>query len=105
VTIRGSGNGKTGYKYLTHESVGSQGGISGDGRRARITLTPDAHLTVEMSWDKGVKWHTVIDDFNVNADGQVALPETFKLGFSGATGGLTNNHYVDNLVIHAKKSK
>lgn len=98
VTIRGSGNLKAGYNYLTNTSVAQYGGISGGWRWANIILTPEAVLTVKMSWDSKKSWVTVIDKFNIKVQkDQVPLPKTYKMGFSAATGSLNNYHYIRNI--------
>ncbi len=101
VVLRGSGNGVTGYNYLTHTSVASSFSQSIDGgwRIARITVTPsgsDAIVRVEMSWDEGETWSTVINDYVYNE----APPANYKLGFTAGTGGSTNIHAIGNLTVN-----
>ena len=74
VVIRDGGNGTTGYSILDHQKVDSFGGIddtdlntdsSGDGngydwRKVRLTLDSEQKLTLEMSWDNGDSWETIL---------------------------------------------
>ncbi len=113
VVIRDGGNGTTGYGYLSHYQVSSFGGIddtnittdsSGDGngydwRKVRLTLDSEQKLTLEMSWDNGSSWQTLYDQYDYGANTSQALPDTFKLGFTGATGGANNYHWVDNVSV------
>ena len=101
VTLRGAGNGTTGYDYLTHTVVANapiSQSIDGGWRKARITVSPadtGAVVRVEMSWDGGSVWHTVIDDYTYNE----TPPDFLKLGFTAGTGGSTNIHAIDNLSV------
>ena len=101
VVLRGSGNGTTGYDYLTHTQVSAapiSQTIDGGWRRARISVTPEessAIIRVEMSWDDGDTWHTVIDDYEYAE----TPPDFLKLGFTAGTGGSTNIHAIDNLEV------
>ncbi len=100
VVLRGAGNGLIGYPYLTHTNVSSAFGQSIDGgwRTARVTVTPgsgNATIRVEMSWDEGATWNTVINDYVYN----VAPPTNLKLGFAASTGGSTNIHAIGNLEV------
>lgn len=99
VVLRGSGNGLSGYAYLTHREVTDFGQtIDGGWRIARVTVTPgsgNAKIRVEMSWNEGVTWSTVINDYVYN----VAPPSNLKLGFGAATGGSTNIHAIGNVEV------
>lgn len=101
VTLRGAGNGTAGYDYLTHTVVSNapiSQSIDGGWRKARITVSPGnvgAVIRVEMSWNGGDTWHTVIDNYEY----EETLPDFFKLGFTGSTGGSTNIHAIDNLSV------
>lgn len=100
VVVRGNGNGTSGYGYLAHTNVATLFGQSIDGgwRTARVTITPgsgNAKIRVEMSWDEGVTWQTVINDYIYN----VAPPTNLKVGFTGGTGGSNNIHAIGNLEI------
>lgn len=100
VVLRGEGNGVTGYDYLTHRAVFTDFGerIDGGWRIARVSVLPgtgNATIRVEMSWDEGDTWETVIDDYVYS----VAPPTNLKLGFTGGTGGSTNIHAIGNLEV------
>ena len=100
VTLRGSGNGIVGYNYLTHTLTGPYGGIDGNWRRARITVTNGELSLVQISWDGGTTWKSLIENYDLKAaPGQAALPATLKLGLSAGTGTLTNYHRIDNLDV------
>lgn len=101
VTLRGAGNGTSGYDYLTHTQVSQppiNQSIDGGWRKVRVGINPtidSSIIRVEMSWDEGDTWYTVIDDYEY----MEAPPEFFKLGFTAGTGGSTNVHAIDNLKV------
>jgi len=101
VTLRGSGNGTSGYDYLTHTDVSAEPinqTIDGGWRTARITVSPEsesATVRVEMSWNGGETWYTIIDDYEYDE----VPPDFLKLGFTAGTGGSTNIHAIDNLNV------
>lgn len=112
IVIRGSGNGQTGYKYLTgtgslSPGLDRPGGSTrpdqngDDFRRVTITISTGRLITVELQSGASNAPITVIDSFNLDdpANGQVALPPTFKFGFSSSTGGSTNYHEIRNFRI------
>jgi uncharacterized repeat protein (TIGR01451 family) len=108
VSIRGPGNGTTGYCWLagsvapgttTSTLPGSLRGTGPDdasARTVRITVSADALPLV-----------TVDIDFRTGAGFQQALshqmtqeaPSTYKLGFLGSTGGQTDVHLIRNLTV------
>jgi len=101
VVLRGSGNGLVGYDYLTHRDVFADFGerIDGGWRVVRVTVVPQvssAIIQVEMSWDEGQTWRSIIDNYVYNE----APPANLKLGFTAGTGGSTNIHAIDNLNLN-----
>jgi uncharacterized repeat protein (TIGR01451 family) len=107
VVIRGSYAATTPWAYLT--GVLGPGGTVETGDRAgvrhvRITVMPSSggavDVTVASDTGPGTALQTLISDFNIAAAaGQPAIPPTFKLGFSAATGGGTNNHEIRDLTV------
>ncbi len=111
VVIRGSGNGKVGYKYLTGSGTltptldfansatrPDQTGASF--RRCIITIDSNRHITVQIRFGALSAPVTVISDYNLNAaSGQAALPSSFKFGLTSSTGGSRNFHEIRNFVI------
>lgn len=100
VVLRGGGNGTTGYDYLTKRNVATDFGqnIDGGWRLARITVLPvlgGSTVRVEMSWNEGATWLTVIDNYQYN----VSMPTNLKLGFTGGTGAVTNIHAIGDLSV------
>ncbi|WP_138007409.1 PKD domain-containing protein [Halalkalirubrum salinum] len=105
VAIRGEGDLGTygsGYAYETGEDVteiDSAYRIDGGWRKVRVNVQPAAsggtNLTVDMSWDDGDNWETVVDEYTYSND----PPSTLKLGFAGSTGSSTNYHAIDNLEV------
>lgn len=91
--------------------VRSQGTVQG--RRARITVTPDGFLTVGLSTQTGENvadsafvnvFNTVIDlkqatPIAGGIDALSPIPDTFKFGFAASTGFSTAIHELRNLVI------
>ncbi len=105
VVIRGSGSGTTGYRYLTGEPLpgGVVTGSRAGARRVRITIV-DRRVRVQVK--NGPEFQTVINKFNVaSAPGQVPLPPTFKIGFSGSTAAATNFHEIKDLRIEVARPR
>jgi hypothetical protein len=103
VGMRGSGNLNDGFTYLGGTTLPAAARIDNvdrtHSRRVRITLTPGPDpLTVSVEMDFGSGFVTIIDKYNLpTAPNQVALPATFKMGFSASTGGYNNIHEIRNL--------
>ncbi|NER34464.1 MAG: DUF11 domain-containing protein [Oscillatoria sp. SIO1A7] len=110
IAIRGAGSGTTGYEYLTGTAnlTGVAGGGSIDAnqttrptaRTARITLTPDNRISVEVDFGSGFVEFIPPLDLST-APGQPAFPPTFKFGFAASTGGARAVHEIDNLTVTA----
>ena len=99
IALRGSGNGTTGYRYLTGKRV-SQGIATGSraGARPVEIVILGGKITVKVDYGSG--YVTEINEFDLStAPGQAALPATFKLGFSGSTGGSTNVHEIRDVSV------
>ncbi|MBM3127570.1 MAG: hypothetical protein FJ009_02930 [Chloroflexi bacterium] len=100
VTIRGSGNLNTGFNYLTRASASIATASRAGAKRARITISAGATKYITVEIDSGSGFQTIINNFNLTAAaGQVAMPTTFKMGFSASTGGLTNYHEIRDLTV------
>lgn len=101
VVLHGAGNDITGYPYLTHRDVANDFGQSIDGgwRLARITVLPNGGsgsiVRVEMSWDEGATWQTIINNYEYNQ----VMPTNLKLGFAASTGAATNIHAIGDLSV------
>jgi uncharacterized repeat protein (TIGR01451 family) len=108
IAIRGAeDNSVAGYTFLTNADP--PGGTVETGnrtgaRRVRISITPDGSgglfLNLASTSGPGTPFEPVITDFNLVAAGQPALPPTFKIGFSGSTGGATNFHEIRDLTVN-----
>jgi len=114
VSIRGSGIGLNGYRYLrgTERSLNPEvddasSRAASPGHRYRLTI--DARIqgqvlvTVERKTGSSFEILPNLDRYNVMATGnsQAALPERFYLSLTGSTGGSSNIHEIDNLNICA----
>ncbi len=114
VSVRGSGSGLTGYKYLR----GTEGMLSPEvdaasstsaspGHRYRLTIDArvQGQVLVTMERKTGSSFEVLpnLNRYNVMAsgNGQAALPERFYLSLTGSTGGSTNIHEIDNLNVCA----
>ncbi len=108
VTVRGARNtsdatGLSGYCYLASGSVGSSldnpaPGVTNRTGAARhtiqLTLSPQNVLTVRVDGT------TIVSGLDLDSvAGQPAFPASFKVGFAGSTGGSTNYHEVQNLLV------
>ncbi len=72
-------------------------------RTVRLTITPASGgelMSVMSNTGPGTPLVPVFTDFNLRAAGQPAVPPTFKIGFSGSTGGATNFHEIRDLTIN-----
>ncbi len=110
VTVRSPGNGLTGYCFLGNSGTlrNRPGGFSLDNpgapsrttpntiRRVRITLSTNNTITLEIDpTGTGTAYQTILDAFPAPAN----RPDTFKFGFSSATGSGVNFHELINLQI------
>ncbi|MUG98645.1 hypothetical protein F7734_42700 [Scytonema sp. UIC 10036] len=108
VAIRGSQ--ATNYKYLIGTTVPSGTSIDNPGsgatrdnskRNVQIDITPQGLVSVQMDLNNNNVFddnEKLITNFDVTAASanNAALPQTFKFGFSAATGGSTNFHEINN---------
>ena len=130
IALRGSGSGQTGYRFINgipsnsiiggslddtttigaaNEKTRVQGGVSG--RRARITITPDGFLTLQLAPNTQEPvpesaYRNVFTNLNLNTglpvNGQNTLspiPLSFKFGFAASTGFSTAIHEIRNFII------
>ncbi len=102
IVVRGSGDGTTGYRYV--EGVPAPGGTLTEGsgtRRVRVSLVPGASgelfMTVRLEVDGVLQ--TVLDGVPLHGQGQAPLPDTLRLGFSGATGDYADVHEIDEVRV------
>ena len=104
VTVRGSGDGLTGYRFVQHAVVG--GGVatgSPTTRKVHVVLQPEDDgltLTVQLS-SAGGALRTVLDHVQLQGPGQAPLPNTLRLGFTAGTGSLRSAHEIDALRVAA----
>ncbi len=113
IGMRGSSTGATSlgdgeYLYIANSAVpvSSYGGIDSSSYiKVDLTLTATQHVTMRMSWDDGVTWRTIYNDFdfgsaNVNASSVAyTRPDTVKLGFSASTIDAVDAHDIANLSV------
>ncbi|MHB0925580.1 MAG: Ig-like domain-containing protein, partial [Gallionellaceae bacterium] len=111
VSIRGSGTGVSGYRFLQGTATLSPG-IDGNNvppgtvaHRYRIIIdhTDSVHAYVSVERDTtsgaGTAYTNLIAPFDVKDPGysQSAIPVSFNLSFTGSTGASTNIHEIGNL--------
>ena len=105
VVIHGSGSTTAkAFRYLTGTQISASpfsktiDGVSrASARPIRISII-NQKIKVEMDFGSG--YQTVINQYDLStATGQIAMPSTFKMGFSGSTGSYTNIHEIRNLVV------
>ncbi|MGU5846747.1 DUF6701 domain-containing protein [Aeromonas hydrophila] len=112
VSIRGSGSGTSGYRYLTGTASNLNppvdSGTNGN-RPHRYRITVDSRsagnslATVER--DTGAGYSTLVGPINMTSQsGQAAVPANFLLSLTGSTGSVTNFHEIDNVRICALRS-
>lgn len=105
IAVRGAGNEKSDFPLLiTVPNVGietsnvenatpEQGRAAAHDVRITITPAPDVKLTVEMDSNDGRGFVKYVDAFDIESVNGTP-PATFKLGFSGGTGGYNNYHEI-----------
>ncbi|MBO3743813.1 DUF7507 domain-containing protein [Actinoplanes flavus] len=108
VTLRGPGEGTTGYCYVTSSTAGnastlpaslrSASGPAAAARPVRITVSPGLRptLTVEVDFNDGAGFRTVLSR-TATRD----APSTYKFGFAASTGGATDVHLIRDMVINS----
>ncbi|MFB0775767.1 DUF6701 domain-containing protein [Aeromonas salmonicida] len=112
VSIRGSGSGTSGYRYLAGTTSNlnpavDSGTNSNRPHRYRITVdsrtTGSSLATVER--DTGAGYTSLVGPINMASQtGQAAVPANFLLSLTGSTGSVTNFHEIDNVRICALRS-
>jgi MSHA biogenesis protein MshQ len=117
VSVRGSGSGSTGYRYIAgtpanlSPGIDQPGSAAGPGHTYRISIdgrfTSQALVTVERNSGSGFVVLPNLNAVNVlaAANSQAALPAEFYLSLTGSTGGATNFHELDDLQICASTIK
>lgn len=111
ISIRGSGEGTSGYEYITHANLDQYGLIGfndqsnrptlSDYRRASILLTADNQLTVKVQFGETNPYVTVIDDMDIDSF-LYERPESLMIGFSASTGSKKEIHEIRNLIFQSK---
>lgn len=110
ISIRGSGSGTTGYRYLTGTdtlSPGIDSTTSADPHKYRIIVDSRTADTATISVERdtsgtGSNYTTLIGPYDVLSDAnQAAVPENFLLSLTGSTGGSNNIHEFGNFDICA----
>ena len=101
IGIRGSGNGETGYAVVASKSEDDLGFTIAHGpedtRRARIRVL-NGVMTVMVKVN-GV-WKASFRNIDLaSLPGQVAMPASFKMGFSASTGTYVARHQIRNVRI------
>ncbi|WP_433271378.1 hypothetical protein ACQPZF_12235 [Actinosynnema sp. CS-041913] len=98
IVLRGSGDRAGGFGYI--DGVAAPGGLNAvwaDRAHVQVVIV-DAVLTVHVT--RGDTTTTVFDGVDLKlAQGQAAMPGTFKLGLSASTGQEISRHCLRNLVI------
>ncbi len=112
VSIRGSGSGYSGYRYLSGTSSYLSPSVdsgTNSNRPHRYRITVDSRTSgqslVKVERDTGAGYNTLISPINMlSQTGQTAVPSNFLLSLTGSTGSVTNYHEIDNFQICALRS-
>lgn len=114
ISLRGSGNGTSGYPFLTGTSsltpgIDQSGNNPNPGHRYKIIIDHTSGggvATVSVQRDTtgtGSSYQTVIPQFNIydlNTN-QAVVPENWVVSFTGSTGGSANIHEIGDLKVCA----
>lgn len=98
VSIRGSGSGTTGYRYLAHSlslspQVDNTSTTTPHRYRIEVDSTVAGSAVVRVQRNTGSGLQTILGPHDILAlPGQAAVPENFLLSITGSTGGSTNVH-------------
>lgn len=71
-------------------------------RKVNLTLNPNGAISMQISTDNGATWTTIYNNLDFESSSAFTgytRPAFFKLGFAASTGGLNNEHSIDNLVV------
>ncbi|WP_122818849.1 DUF7507 domain-containing protein [Nocardioides pantholopis] len=120
ITLRGPGEGLTGYCYLASTTPADpadpndpgttlNGGtgtlrartLAGSWRQVNVTVTPapDPRVIVQVRYNPSNPNDPWITELDVPAPPD--LPSTYKFGLSGSTGGVTDVHLIRNAVVRS----
>ncbi|WP_373069569.1 Calx-beta domain-containing protein [Sulfurimonas sp.] len=111
VSIRGDGNGTSGYEFLASSSelnppVAVKNTDTAEPRH-KYRFTADArdpdhlYITLERDIYDGNGYQVIINKFDAKdgANGQSTTPEYVRFAFTAGTGGGCNNHEIDELKV------
>ncbi|WP_276560696.1 DUF6701 domain-containing protein [Aeromonas salmonicida] len=112
VSIRGSGSGTSGYRYLAGTTSNLNPGVdsgTNSNRPHRYRITVDSRTTgsslATVERDTGAGYTSLVGPINMASQtGQSAVPANFLLSLTGSTGSVTNFHEIDNVRICALRS-
>ncbi len=111
IAVRGrdssaAGDGNGNYPLLAKVPVTQVGTTNRAlSRKVRVTVTPAPTilLTVEVDFNTGAGYQKLIDTLDITTLNG-APPATFKMGFSGGTGSLNNNHEIRFLGVQGART-
>ncbi len=115
VSVRGSGTGLSGYRYITGTGTLSpridrrNSQNARPGYRYRIVIDArannTAYVSVQRSTNNGNSYTTLIQPINVADEEfeQAPIPTNLWLSFTGSTGASSNNHAIGNLKVCARR--
>lgn len=109
VSLRGSGSGTSGYRYIVHTSslspgVDATGSSSPHRYRIELNSLVAGQAILRIQRNTGSGWVELVAPRNLLAEaGQAAVPENFFLSITGSTGSLNNVHEFDNLSLCAQQ--
>ncbi|MFA6193158.1 MAG: putative Ig domain-containing protein [Sulfurimonas sp.] len=105
VAIRGKGSGQSGYSYLGGTGaltpiLWNSGATANPGDKFKMTVDArdPTHLYITLERDTGSGYQVVVNKFDAIAS-QGASPAYVRLAFTGSTGGSTNIHEIDDLIV------
>ncbi len=112
VSIRGSGSGTSGYRYLAGTTSNLNPAVdsgTNSNRPHRYRITVDSRTAgsslAKVERDTGSGYSTLVGPINMASQaGQAAVPANFLLSLTGSTGSVTNFHEIDNVQICALQS-
>ncbi|MET8980910.1 hypothetical protein ABZX85_35445 [Streptomyces sp. NPDC004539] len=100
IVLRGSGQGTSGYRYLTGVGVNNGFNQSGDTTFAHLRVIIKGSVVTIQQGPSAAQLTTIVSNYDVGSSaGQAALPAQMKIGFAASTGGAYEANNIRNVQV------